>query len=327
MKAAWYSRNGPAREVLEVGDLPRPAPQAGEVLVELHTSGVNPSDVKSRAGRPIEGGVIVPHSDGAGVIAEVGPGVPKERIGERVWIWNGQWQRPMGTAAEFIALPQQQAVPLPAGVSFDSGACIGIPLLTALQAVRLAGDLDGRTLLVTGGGSAVGHYVTQLARMRGARVVATAGSAARREHALAAGAHHVIDYKNEDVASRVKALTTGHGADAVIDMDFSTTAKLLPQGALRPHGRLVGYGSNQPGDVPVHFRTLLWSSLELRFFVVYDLLPPDREAVTREAVELLARDALAHTIGEGFPLEDIAAAHEKVEAGDLVGNVVLKIRG
>ena len=326
MKAAWYSRNGPAREVLEVGDLPRPAPQAGEVLVELHTSGVNPSDVKSRAGRPIEGGVIVPHSDGAGVIAEVGPGVPKERIGERVWIWNGQWQRPLGTAAEFIALPQQQAVPLPANVSFEAGACIGIPLLTALQAVRLAGDLDGRTLLVTGAGSAVGHYVTQLARMRGARVVATAGSPARQDHARAAGAEHVIDYKNEDVATRVKALTTGLGADAVVDMDFSTTAKLLPQGALRPHGRLVGYGSNNPGDVPVHFRTLLWSSLELRFFVVYDLLPPDREAVIGAAVELLARDAMAHTIGAVYQLEDVAAAHEKVEAGDVVGNVVLKIR-
>jgi NADPH2:quinone reductase len=327
MKAAWYSRNGPAREVLEVGDLPRPAPQAGEVLVELHASGVNPSDVKSRVGRPIEGGVIVPHSDGSGVIAEVGPGVPPDRIGERVWIWNGQWQRPMGTAAESIALPQRQAVPLPANVSFEAGACIGIPVLTALQAVRLAGDLAGRTLLVTGGGSAVGHYVTQLARMRGATVLATAGSDARRDHALAAGAHHVIDYKREDVAARVKALTAGSGADAVIDMDFSTTAKLLPQGALRPHGRLVGYGSNQPGDVPVNFRTLLWNSLELRFFVVYDLLPPDREAVTREAVELLSRDALAHAVGAVFPLEDVVAAHEKVEAGDLVGNVVLKIRG
>jgi NADPH2:quinone reductase len=327
MKAAWYSRNGPAREVLAVGDLPRPAPQAGEVLVELHTSGVNPSDVKSRAGRPVEGGVIVPHSDGAGVIAEVGPGVSRQRIGERVWIWNGQWRRPMGTAAESIVLPQGQAVPLPANVSFEAGACIGIPVLTALQAVRLAGDLDGRTLLVTGGGSAVGHYVAQLARRRGATVLATVGSDARRVHALNAGAHHVIDYKREDVAARVKALTAGVGADAVIDMDFSTTAKLLAQGALRPHGRLVGYGSNQPGDVPVNFRTLLWSSLELRFFVVYDLLPADREAVTREAVELLERDALAHTIGAVFPLEEVAAAHEKVEAGDLVGNVVLKIRG
>lgn len=326
MKAAWYSRNGPAREVLEVGELPLPTPQAGEVLVQLHTSGVNPSDVKSRAGRPVEGGVIVPHSDGAGVIAEVGPGVPRGRVGERVWVWNGQWQRPWGTAAEFIALPQQQAVPLPAQVGFEAGACIGIPVLTAVQAVRLAGRLDGPTLLVTGGGSAVGHYVTQLARLRGATVLATAGSAARRDHALAAGAAHVIDYKREDVAAQVKALTGGAGADAIIDMDFSGTARLLPQGVLRPHGRLVGYGSNQPGEVPVHFRTLLWSSLELRFFLVYDLQPADREAVTRETVELLARDALVHTIGAEFPLDAIAAAHEKVEAGDLVGNVVLRIR-
>jgi NADPH2:quinone reductase len=327
MKAAWYSRNGPAREVLEVGDLPRPVPQAGEVLVELHTSGVNPSDVKSRVGRPVEGGIIVPHSDGAGVIAEVGPGVPRERIGERVWIWNGQWQRPMGTAAGFIALPQQQAAPLPANVSFEAGACIGIPLLTALQAVRIAGDLKGRTLLVTGAGSAVGHYVTQLARLRGATVLATAGSAARRDYALAAGAAEVIDYKREDVAARVKALTAGAGADAIVDMDFSSTARLLPQGALKPHGRLVGYGSNQPGELPVHFRTLLWSSLELRFFLVYDLLPADREAVIRETSDLLARDALVHSIGAVFPLQEIAAAHERVEAGDGVGNVVLKMRG
>lgn len=327
MKSAWYSRNGPAREVLELGDLPRPAPQAGEVLVQLHTSGVNPSDVKARVGRPIEGGIVVPHSDGAGVIAEVGSGVPRGRIGERVWIWNGQWQRTMGTAAEFIALPQAQAVPLPANVGFEAGACFGIPLLTALQAVRIAGDLEGRTLLVTGGGNAVGHYVTQLARLRGATVLATAGSPARRDHARAAGAAQVIDYKREDVAARVKELTGGAGADAIIDMDFSGTARLLPQGVLRPHGRLVGYGSNQPAEVPVHFRTLLWSSLDLRFFLVYDLLPADREAVIREAGDLLARGALEHAIGAVFPLEEIASAHEKVEAGDLVGNVVLKIRG
>jgi NADPH:quinone reductase len=325
MQAAWYSRNGPAREVLVVGDLPRPVPQAGEVLVELHTSGVNPSDVKSRVGRPVEVDRIVPHSDGAGVIVEVGEGVPRERVGERVWVWNGQWQRPLGTAAEYIALPQQQAVALPSNVSFEAGACFGIPLLTAVQAVRLAGDLQDRTVLVTGGGSAVGHYIVQLARRRGATVLATAGSSKRRDHARAAGAAHVIDYKSEDVAQRVKELTSGSGADAVIDMDFSSTARLLPYGALKPHGRFVCYGSNQR-EVQLDFRALLWGSLQLCFFVVYDLQPRDREAALVELNTLLADDALAHSIGVVLPLQDIAAAHELVQAGTCVGNVVLQIR-
>ncbi len=326
MKAAWYSKLGPAREVLERGDLPRPVAQAGEVLVELHTSGVNPSDVKSRMGRPIDGGIIVPHSDGGGVVVEVGAGVPRERIGQRVWVWNGQWKRSMGTAAEYIALPQQQAVPLADSVGFEAAACFGIPLLTALHAVRSAGELRGRTVLVTGGGSAVGHYVTQLARRRGATVLATAGSKMRREHALGAGAAHVIDYRRDNIAARVKELTGGEGADAVIDMDFSTTARLLPEGLLSPHGRFVCYGSNQRGELPIDFRTVLWGSLQFNFFLVYDLLPQDRQAVIAELMELLTENALQHAIGAVFPLEEIAAAHEAVEAGDRVGNVVLRIR-
>lgn len=327
MKAAWYSQNGPAREVLVVGELPVPALRAGEVLVELHTSGVNPSDVKSRVGRPVDAERIVPHSDGAGVVVEVGPGVPAERVGERVWIWNGQWQRPMGTAAEYIAVPQEQAVALPPNVDFEAGACLGIPALTALHAVRSAGDLAGRTVLVTGAGSAVGHYVTQFARERGARVLGTAGSPMRREHALRAGAEHVVDYKREPVAERVKALTAGAGADAIIDLDFSGTAPLLEQGVLRPHGRYVGYGSNQRGRLPVDIRTLLWGAVELRFFLVYDLLPQDREAAIAELDASMRAGRLAHAIGAVFPLAEIAAAHEAVEAGDRVGNVVLRVRG
>ncbi|UUZ74987.1 alcohol dehydrogenase catalytic domain-containing protein [Polaromonas sp. P1(28)-13] len=169
MKAAWYSRNGEARDVLQVGELPDPQPGPGEVRVRLATSGVNPSDVKSRRGRPLSNERVVPHSDGAGVVDAVGAGVSASRIGERVWIWNGQWQRSMGTACEAIALPEAQAVELPEGTSFDAGACLGIPALTAVQAVHLAGPLAGRDVLITGAGNAVGHYVTQLATQAGAR--------------------------------------------------------------------------------------------------------------------------------------------------------------
>lgn len=327
MKAAWYSQNGPANDVLVLGDIPVPAPDAGEVVVEVHTSGVNPSDVKSRVGRPVTSGFIVPHSDGAGIIVDAGAGVDRRRLGERVWLWNGQWNRPLGTAAEYIVLPQEQAVALPARIGFDAGACFGIPALTAIHAVRRAGELGGRTILVTGAGSAVGHYVTQIAVRKGAVVVGTAGSPARRDHALAAGAAHVIDYKREPVADRVKEITAGAGADAVIDMDFSSTAPLLPQGLLKPHGRFVCYGSNLRGELPVDFRTVLWGSHDLVFFLIYDLLPAERNAALGELASLLAVDALQHTIAASFPLEQIAVAHEMVEASHAVGNVVLRLRG
>lgn len=327
MKAAWYSKLGPARDVLELGEMPTPAARTGEVLVELHTSGVNPSDVKSRVGRPTEGQTIVPHSDGAGVVVAVGEGVAPGRLGERVWIWNGQWRRTMGTAAQFIALPQEQAVPLPQHVDFEAGACFGIPLLTAVQAVRLAGPIDGRTVLVTGGGSAVGHYITQIARLGGARVLATTGSPGRRDHARDAGAAQVIDYKQEDVAARVAELTSGAGVDAVIDMDFSTTARLLPKGVLKAHGHFVCYGSNQRGDLPIDFRTALWGSLTFHFFLVYDLSPQDREAAIDDVGRLLDARALRHKLGEVFPLDQVVQAHEAVEKGNRVGTVVLRTRG
>jgi NADPH:quinone reductase len=324
MQAAWYEVNGPARDVLRVGEMETPEPGHGEVRVRLSTSGVNPSDVKSRRGRPPAWPRIIPHSDGAGVIEAVGARVPSSRIGERVWLWNAQWKRPFGTAAEFIALPAEQAVPLPEHVDMAAGACLGIPALTALQALRLSGDVAGRTLLVTGAGAAVGHYVTQIARLRGARVIGTA-SAARAEHALSAGADHVIDYKNDDVAEQVKALTAGAGVDGIIDMDLSSTALLIGKGILKPHGTMVCYGSNVPGEIMIPFPSLLWNSYALKFMILYELLPQDRHAVIAELTAMLELGLLEHSVGARFPLADIAAAHEGVEAGSVIGNVVLDI--
>ncbi|AOF84666.1 zinc-binding dehydrogenase family protein [Hydrogenophaga sp. RAC07] len=325
MKAAWYRRNGLAQDVLEVGELPTPQPAAGEVRVRMHTSGVNPSDVKSRLKRPLNAALVVPHSDGAGVIDAVGSGVPTERIGQRVWLWNAQWQRSMGTACEHVALPAAQAVPLPDGIGFDEAACFGIPALTALQAVHLAGPLAGQTVLVTGAGNAVGHCVTQLAVLQGARVIGTAGSPERQRHARDAGAAHVIDYRNEAVAARVHELTQGHGVNVVIDMDFSSTAALLPHGILKPHGQVVCYGSNLPGEVTVDFRTLLFNSLRLTFFIVYELLPADRERAIADLDALLRSGQLRHTVAQTFALDDIASAHEAVETGRVVGNVVIRL--
>lgn len=325
MRAAWYGRNGAAREVLEVGELSTPQPGPGEVRVRLHASGVNPSDVKSRRGRPLIAEKIVPHSDGAGVIDAVGPDVAAARMGERVWTWNGQWQRPFGTAAEYIVLPARQAVALPEDVDFAAGACFGIPALTAIHAVNLLGEVKGRNVLVIGAATSVGHYVAQVAARRGARAIGTVGSAEKAAHAGAAGVAAVIDYKREDVAQRVKDLTDGVGADAVVDMDFSTTATMLAQGILRPHGELVSYGSNSMDAVPVPFRDLLFRSITLRFFVVYELMAAERERAIADLNGLLAERALRHTIAAHYPLQDIAAAHEAVEQGRYTGNVVLDI--
>jgi NADPH:quinone reductase len=324
MQAAWYTRNGSARDVLIVGELPTPEPSRGEVRVRLHASGINPSDVKSRARRPLEWERVVPHSDGAGVIEQVGPGVTRE-VGERVWVWNGQWLRPLGTAAEFIVVPEYQAQALPAGTSFAQGACLGIPALTALEAIRLSGELKQRNVLVIGAGSAVGHYVTQLAVRAGARVIGTAGNEARRAHAIAAGASDVIDYKRQSVADGVKALTDGLGVDVIIDMDFSTTAALLPHKVLKPHGKLVCYGSNTTAEQPIDFRALLWSSLEIKCFLVYDLPPQARQHGLQEINQLLQAGALEHPVAGSFALADIASAHEMVEAGSKLGTVVLAI--
>ena len=324
MKAAWYERNGEARDVLVVGETETPTPGAGEVLVRLAASGVNPSDVKSRKGRPMVGPRVIPHSDGAGTIAAVGAGVDEARTGERVWIWNGQWKRPFGTAAEYIVVPKAQAVRLPDGTGFDAGACLGIPAVTALHAVALHGDVAGRTLLVTGAAASVGHYAAQIARLRGARVIGTA-SPERQTHARAAGVDELIDYRNEDLAERIRALTGGRGVDGIIDMDFSATAAFLPKGVLAAHGKMVCYGSNLAADIPLSFPAMLWGSLTLQFFLVYELLHEERQARLAELTALLEAGALKHSIGAAFRLDDIAAAHEAVESGRVVGNVVLEL--
>ncbi len=326
MRAAWYSQNGQARDVLQVGDLPVPDPAPGEVRVRLAVSGVNPSDVKSRAGsRPVTVDRLVPHSDGAGVIDKLGPGVPPGRLGERVWIWNGQWQRAMGTAAEYIVLPSPQAVHLPDAATFEQGACLGIPGLTAIHAVQLLGDLAGKTVLVIGASSSVGFYAAQIARLRGARVIGTVGSADKAERVRQAGIDELIEYKQESVADRIQALTEGRGVDAIIDMDFSTTARLVPAGAVAAHGTVICYGSNRADEISIAFWSWLQRSISLRFFLVYDLQDAERHAAQDGLQDLLREGRLVHNIGPSYALEDIVAAHEAVEGGRAPGNVVITI--
>lgn len=325
MKAAWYCQNGRAVDVLQYGELPDPMPAPGEVRVRLVTSGVNPSDVKTRLLRPPEGKRVVPHSDGAGVIDRVGEGVSRERLGQHVWIWNGQWNRSMGTACQYIALPQAQAVPLPPGIGFEAAACFGIPGMTAMHAIQRCGPLEGQTVLVTGAGNAVGQYLTQLAAGQGATVLGTVGAPAREQAALRAGAHHVLRYKTEVVPQRVKACTQNQGVDVLIDMDFASTAPWLAEGILKPHGRYVCYGSSDVSTLQMDYRSVLWRCTQLYFFLVYALSPDDRALAIQAWTALLERHALRTTIAQTFSLSEIALAHAAVETGQAVGNVVIQL--
>jgi NADPH2:quinone reductase len=323
MRAAYYEANGPARTVLRVDEVETPQPGPGEVRVRLAASGINPSDVKSRAGvtRKIAFPRVIPHSDGAGQIDRVGDGVAPSRVGERVWVWNAQWRRPFGTAAQFITLPAEQAVPLPANTSMAAGACLGIPAYTGYQGVALAGAKDGATVLIAAGAGAVGHYAIQFAKKRKATVITTVSSPEKAALARQAGADHVIDYKRENVGERVKAITGGRGVDAAIEMDLAANAKLLPE-VLAPDGTVAIYGSGVP-EVSIPFQFLLQSSIALKFFLVY-LMPRElRERATADITRMLEQGELIHNVAQTFALADIVAAHETIESGKAMGNIVL----
>ncbi len=327
MKAVWYDRTGPAREVLVVGERPKPAPGRGEVLIRVRASGVNPSDVGMRggaSGAPMAYPRITPNSDGAGVVEAVGPGVTGDWVGKRVWFYNGQRNgRAFGSAAEYIELDADLIRELPDGVSFAQGATLGIPCMTAHVALFLAGPVQGRTVLVTGGAGAVGHYAVQLAKWAGATVIATVSGQAKAERARAGGADHVINYRAEDVAARVRDLTGGQGVDHVVEVDFGGNVA-TSLASVRLNGSLAYYATKGNRAPPIPAGALM--GLNLRLQGVY--LPVSPHAARRRA-----QDDITRWIGTGdrllsvsatFPLEDCAAAHEAVEAGDKVGTVVVE---
>jgi len=322
MRAAWYESFGPAADVLKVGAMGQPEPGRGEVLVRVQATGINPSDVKLRAGaRP--GAVmafprIIPHSDGAGVVesrgARFGPG-------DRVWIANGQWQRAFGTAAEYIAISEDLLAPLPDGTGFAEGACLGIPALTAWYALAGDGPIEGQTVLVTGGAGTVGRYACQMAVLLGARVITTVSSEAKAAHA---GAADWINYRDADVVARVMAMTGGAGVDRIVEVDFAANQDVSLQ-ILKPGGMIASYASASVMRPELDFYGLMFRDITLRMLIVYQLTGAARARGMAQISAWLSAGALSHAVVSGGKLEDIAAAHDLVAAGEKLGTVVLEV--
>ena len=329
MQAISYATFGPAHDVLEVKELPTPTPAPGEVLVRLAFSGVNPSDVKARAGaRP---GVtkpafaqIIPHSDGSGVIEAVGAGVDSARINMRVWIWNGQWQRPFGTAATHICVPADQAVALPDDVSLETGATLGIPGLTAAHAVFGGGDVAEKTLLIQGGAGTVGLLAVQLAKRGGAKVIATARGSGTTA-AEAAGADAVLDYTRKDLAPAILAQNNGAMVDRIVEVEFGLNAAIDTE-VIAPNGTIATFGSAKEMTPTLAFGPMLFKAVTIDILLIYLLPTPQRTHAISLLHAALAQNALTCPIANVYPLKDCAAAHVAVETGDRAGAILVDTR-
>ncbi len=326
MKSVYYDHFGSAADVLNVTTLDTPAPAAGEVTVRLAFSGVNPSDIKSRAGsRP---GVtkpafpkVIPHSDGAGIIEAVGDGVSADRIGSRVWTWNGQWQRAFGTASTHITLPNEQAVDLPNGVSLETGAILGIPGLTAAEAVFGAGDVTGQTLLISGGGGTVGYLAVQLAVWGGAKVITTC-SERDMARVKAAGAHTVLDYHSDTLAEEIPAANDGAFIDRILEVEFGANITMNAE-TIKPNGTIAAYGSQIDLTPTMPFAPFLFKAATIDIILIYLLPIADRLERIIRLNAALADGALTCPVAQIFPMQECIAAHEAVLAGSRAGAILV----
>lgn len=332
MLAATYTKTGPAAEVLGVGEMPDPVPGPGEVLVRVRASGINPADVKRRAGwngMAMEHALVIPHTDGAGEIVDVGPGIERSRIGERVWLWNAQGGygtagRAFGTAAGLIAIDARQAVRLPDAFDFAAGACLGVPAMTAFRAVHADGPVEGQTILVNGAAGAVGNCAVQIAAAGGARVIGTVGSEAAAVHAKAGGAFATIDRKREDVAARVMELTGGKGVDRIVEVDFASNMK-LDAAVLKANGTVASYSSSSNPQPVLPYYAFQSKGANLRFIQGFAIPAAARREGEALLAKLAAAGKLRIAVAKTYPLAEIAQAHVDVERGGNLGNIVITL--
>jgi NADPH:quinone reductase-like Zn-dependent oxidoreductase len=325
MKAAWFETFGPASEVLIIGEQAKPLPGEGEVLVRLAASGVNPSDVKKRMGSMpdlLDEGPVIPHSDGAGIIEAVGNGISAGRIGERVWVYEAQYGRRFGSAAEFVALESRRAVTLPDNACFEVGACIGIPMMTAHRCVFADGPVDGQTLVITGGAGRVGHYAVQWASQAGAQVIATASNEEDAENCRRAGASSIVNHRDADWAAQAVAANNGQRVDRVIDVEFGANLPAVLD-MIRTSGTLVSYSSTIVTEPKLPFYRMMFMDLLIRLVIVYAMPESAKQAAINDIDRALREDRLQHRLGHVLALDGIVQAHELIEQGGFRGCVVL----
>jgi NADPH2:quinone reductase len=329
MKAAYYEQKGPAAEVLKIGNLPEPEPAAEEVRVKVRFSAVNPSDTKVRGGwdgsMQMPFARVIPHQDGSGVIDKTGVGVPSSRVGERVWIYEAQRGRAFGTCAEYVTVASENAVRLPEGASFETGACLAIPAMTAHRCLFMDGGIQGQTVLVSGGGGAVGHAAIQLAKWAGAQVVTTVSRPEQEAIARAAGADCVVNRKKEDSAARIRDFTKAAGVDRVVEVAFEANLE-LNRAVLKPNGVISTYSSGAPDSAPrIPFTPVMRQGLTVHFVLVYTMPREAHWAAARDVNAALEAGRYRPHVAHTFRLDQVARAHAAQESGATVGKILVAL--
>ena len=324
MKAAWYEKQGPAREVLNVGDMPGPKPGPGELRIRIAASGINPGDIRKRQddfgyGMPYPR--VIPHSDGAGQVDQVGDGVSPDWLGKSVWCYGAQSYRPFGTAAEFTVVPAAQTVPLPASVTMEQGACLGIPGITAHRAVHVAGPVSGRTILVQGAAGAVGLCAVQLARHAGAHVIGTIRTPAEEQTARQAGAHEVL-LNDAELPACVKALAS-EGIDHIVEVAFAANIERDVE-LLKMGGSVASYATNAATPA-IPFWQMVFKNIQLFFLGSDDFTPEAKAAAARDINAALEAGWSGFTIAERIPLSEIVRAHELAEHPQRPGRIIVTL--
>ena len=327
MQAVWYNKFGSAEDVLETGDYQTPEPARGDVKVRINASGVNPSDTKKRVGANpalLNNGPVIPNSDGSGEIVALGEDVNNRNIGERVWIYNAQFGRQEGTSAQFVCIPSNQAVWMPDNASYEIGAMMGIPAMTAHRCVCADGSVDGQILLVTGGAGRVGYYATQWAKYFGATVIATGSSRKSVEHCKQAGADFVVGHPSNKTATEILEFTSGRKVDRIVDGDFGVN---LPSAldVLKTNGVIATYSSMTNMNPVIPFVRMMFMDITIRMVLVYAMPGEAKQQAIEDITDMLTGGNFDHRVAATFPLEQSAKAHNEIERGDNYGSVIITI--
>lgn len=325
MQAVWFEKFGPAREVLQVGEQEKPVPSRNEVLVRIAASGVNPSDVKKRAGSfptLLDEGFVIPHSDGAGIIEETGDDVRDRQVGDRVWVYQAQFGRRLGSAAEYLSIDASRAPLLPANASYDVGACLGIPVMTAHRCVFADGPVDGQSILVTGGAGRVGHYAIQWAKQGGATVIATASCTEDEVACRRAGADVIVNHRDDNWSIYLLAACGGEKVDRVIDVEFGANLQQTLE-VIRVGGTICTYSSTVVPEPKLPFLRMMFADLTIRMVIVYAMPEEAKRQAILDIERYLLEDRLQHRIAATYPLARTAEAHELVESGQCRGCVLV----